>query len=187
MSLFPLPDRLLHLLTITCKSGGNSSIGNLRAVPGAALEMSVERKLLLLQSVIKVGLQPPKLEDVSVVHSLIYQYFRETWTFGYPPQRIAFHCGPSQRRILSPFCLYVQAFQRKTFILKPLSSEKNELFPFYRSGKRPCWTITHEPAAGAVDFESVCRSPKFRALELFPPIYVRSRCLLQFHTYMASC
>jgi hypothetical protein len=52
----------------------------------------------------------------------------------------------------------------------PCQVKKNELFPFYRSGNSPCRPITHEPAAGAMDFESVCRSPKFRVLELLPDI-----------------
>ena len=58
-------DRLLHLLITTCKSGGYCSICKLRAAPGAALGISAECKLLLLQSVTKMWHRPSKPEQVS--------------------------------------------------------------------------------------------------------------------------
>jgi len=84
----------------------------MRAAPGAALVISLECKLLLLQSVTKVGLQLPKLEDISVILSQLYQYFKDTLMFGYSTRRIVYNnCGPSQINLLSPFCLYVLTFR----------------------------------------------------------------------------
>lgn len=64
-------DRLPHLLITACKSGGSCSISSVRAAPGAALEMLVEHKLLLIQSVTKVWLQLPKLDNVSLMQKLL--------------------------------------------------------------------------------------------------------------------
>jgi hypothetical protein len=58
----------------------------LRAAPGAAHEMSVEHKLLLLQSVTKVWLQFPKLDKVSLMQKLpsFWASFRLHFDLGFP-------------------------------------------------------------------------------------------------------